>query len=530
MLAAQAGTLKLCASPETFHAESLVLDLSNVPERDLPDTIPEGVRNRTLFGFACKLQGAGLPDGIIHELAEKANAERCTRPLDPHELDRLVASAVSYEKCSGKFRHDIFAEMLIACHHVSLVDGTPIVWVGERYEAGKEALESEMLKIQSSLTLQQRREVLSYLQHRAPKIESPTSRHIAFMNGVLNIESGELLPNSPHFHIPNTIPHDWNESAQCQVLDNALDQWSCGRREVRANLEEIIGLCMYRGRELHICPLLTGEGSNGKSTYLNMLVGILGQENVSSLDIARIGERFQSVALMGKLANIGDDISRDRLSGKTLAVAKKAISGDWLDAEYKGGATFSIRPYCTLVFSANEVPRMGDNSEGIYRRFVPVAFDGVFDEGLGNRNIRLWEALSSEDACERAIYLGIQGLQRCLSNGRMTATSARKEQIENMRRQNSSVHSFCEDELQFGTPEAASIVGEPTGEHFKDYERYCEAAGLKPVSRNTYSTEICRIYGVGTGKEYRDFADGRKQVRVFVSKNSGAGRKAAPTQ
>lgn len=485
---------------------------------ELPEAIPSGARNETLFHYALRLRSAGCPDETVRGLVENANASRCASPLPKEEVDRLVASALGYATGGKGFKHNVFAEMLVACHHAAFLDGTPIVWTGERYETGKDAMESMMLAENPELTRRQRGEVMSYLEHRAPRPDMSHPRYVAFANGVYDIESDELLPNSPDFRIPNVIPHNWNENARCQELDDALDQWSCERGGVRANLEETMGLCMYRGRELHTCPLLVGEGSNGKSSFLNMLVGMLGQENVSSMDIARIGERFQSVALMGKLANIGDDISRDKLSGKTLAVAKKAISGDRLDAEYKCGATFGFRPYCTLVFSCNEVPRMGDNSEGIYRRFVPVAFDGVFSQEAGNRNVRLGEALSSEEAYERAILLGMQGLRRCLNAGGMTMTGDRKAQIKAMRRQNSSVYQFCCDELRLGMPEEVSVLGEPTSTVFDAYRNYCDEAAVRPLSKNAFSDEMCRVYGIGLGRGYCDFGDNRKQARIFVPK------------
>ena len=55
--------------------------------------------------------------------------------------------------------------------------------------------------------------------------------------------------------------------------------------------------------------MLIGTGANGKSTYLNMLKHLLGQKNTSSLGLKNLDEKFATVMMFGKLANIGDDIS-----------------------------------------------------------------------------------------------------------------------------------------------------------------------------------------------------------------------------
>ncbi|MDQ9871095.1 DUF5906 domain-containing protein, partial [Acinetobacter baumannii] len=73
--------------------------------------------------------------------------------------------------------------------------------------------------------------------------------------------------------------------------------------------EECIGYCFFRQNELSKSFFLTGPGSNGKSTFLDMVKNVLGRPNYVSLDMDELGERFSTTTMFGKLANIGDDIS-----------------------------------------------------------------------------------------------------------------------------------------------------------------------------------------------------------------------------
>ena len=245
---------------------------------------------------------------------------------------------------------------------------------------------------------------------------------------------------------------------------------------------------------------------------MNFLITLMGQENVSALDLAMVGARFQSVALVGKLVNIGDDISNDYIKGDKLAIVKKVISGDWVPAEYKGGATFKFRPYCMMVFSCNEFPRLGDHSAGIFSRLIPIPFEADFANQSGQCNLHLGRVLESEEVCEAAIVLGVKALKGCLARGGMTRGVRQMETLEQVKQSNSSVYQFCCEELRFGEEDPVSILYTPTAILYQNYDNYCAQSGLKPVARASFTTEMCKIYKVNNGRP----TIGGKQVRGFV--------------
>ena len=76
------------------------------------------------------------------------------------------------------------------------------------------------------------------------------------------------------------------------VLTFLLFRVAAGDPAVEMNLQEIVGLCIMRSAKYGYAPVLIGDGSNGKSTYIGMLEALLGYSNISSLDIAEIGERL----------------------------------------------------------------------------------------------------------------------------------------------------------------------------------------------------------------------------------------------
>ncbi len=92
-------------------------------------------------------------------------------------------------------------------------------------------------------------------------------------------------------------------------MDKTLDKICCKDKQLRLLIEEMIGYTLFRRNELGKAFILTGQGANGKSTLLEVLNELLGEENIASVSLEELNHRFKTFQLEGKLANIGDDIS-----------------------------------------------------------------------------------------------------------------------------------------------------------------------------------------------------------------------------
>lgn len=523
---------------------------------DLPDVIPEHggpgcpARDEAIFKLAASCRSHRVPQGEAERICLETNRERCVPPLSKLTVLAKVKSAYKYKEGKserfqkevepppqapqpqpeerpdwhtkrGALRHNVLARWVIDKYHATFIDGMPAIWMDGSYVVGEDALKRAITEEEDAVTEAQRREVVKYISIKCRHLDKGQAdpRYIAFSNGVLDIETMGLSPATPDLLIPNTVPHRWNPGAECPALDKAVSGWACGNRDIETQLWETFGLCLYRGHDLADCPVLSGEGSNGKSTYLNTLSKVVGEENVSSLDLGKVGERFQSVVMMGKLANIGDDISNDFISGDKLSVVKKAISGDWVGAEYKGGETFRYRPYATQVFSCNNMPRLGDNSGGMYRRFKSIPFDADFSEGSPSRDNGMEAQLSSEECFEYAIVRGVAALKEALARGHMTVSDKGNRKLDELKKDNSTVLQFLEDEYALGEEGAGMLRDRAIAGVYEEYADYCGKAGLKAVSRRKFTGDVLREVPLQSRPKRVTNGLQTKVVRMFSPKS-----------
>lgn len=506
----------------------------HVEKFELPGEIGAGGRNDTLFRYASSLQRRGFSDSEIRVQVEAANALRCRPPLPAADIETICSSVCGrYEKGaktdgSVRFRkmgkngkltaqiaHNVVAHELIDEERCCIVDGAPAIWDGRRYAAGWFEINRAIIRLIDDAKMADRKEIRDYLLHSAPHVAAADARFIAFTNGVLDVSTMEMVPAEGEV-ITNVVPHEWDADASDAAVDRFLNSVSCNDAVVRANLEEVIGVCLYRSNEFGQCPVLVGAGSNGKSTFIHALRAVLGSENVSSLDLGVVGKQFQTVQLLGKLANLGDDISNERLSGDVLAVFKKVVTGEWVYTDVKNGEGFQFRPFCTLVFSCNEFPSLGDSSEGMLRRLFPVPFDARYSRTDADYDPRIVEKVTTDSACRYLVRLGVAGLRRVMANHGFTPNGRGEEIVADVRQDNDTVLQWIDD----NSYSAGDLDGKTTKACFEEYAAWCREGNQKPYGRKMFTRRVKAALSLDNPSERTEFAHGMRNVHVFRRKSA----------
>ena len=481
--------------------------------RKQDEAVGEGGRNDYLFREGSSLRAKEKPDDEIRAYLHGINRVHCKPPLPDAEVDKIANSVLELKpgmsdevkKQRGrprKFDHVAVAKKLIAENGACFIDGMPAIRRGKIYEVGWKSVSREIIAINEEATRQNQKEVQHYLMVMGEQKQQSDPALIAFRNGVLDVRTMELRDFTDDDVIPNIIPHDWNPDAECQVVDDTLLKMACCESDILESLIEVIGVCMYRSSEFTQSAILLGEGSNGKSTYIRMLQALLGKENISSLDMAMLGKQFHTGQLAGKLANLGDDISNEFQRGDLLSVFKKIVDGNRVYADVKGVEGFEFESYATLVFSANEFPRLADYTDGMLRRIFPIEFNAKFSKTDADYDPRISKKITTEKACQRMAVLGVAGLQQVFENNGFTPNSASKKRVDEIQSENDNVLAWS---IENGW-DADSLDGCVGMTKYSEYKQWCLDCGLQPVSRNKFSRSINKHYDMQTVAEWTNGA------------------------
>jgi putative DNA primase/helicase len=185
------------------------------------------------------------------------------------------------------------------------------------------------------------------------------------------------LDKRVHF-TPVQLPVSYDPAATCPETERFASQVFPSDATMLA--WEIVAWLMLPNTSIQRAVLLTGEGANGKSTWLRQVETFLGKSNVSAVPLHRLEScKFSVARLVGKLANVCADLPSAHLAG--TSTFKAITGGDFIQAEYKFRDSFDLLPFARLVFSANHPPRSQDASPAFFRRWLVVPFNRTFAPG-----------------------------------------------------------------------------------------------------------------------------------------------------
>lgn len=478
------------------------------PMRGGKDLSETNSRNDSMYRYILPLQASGYSVPQIREIIRMINDYILENPLNMSELDTILRDE-SFTKPSfiikGKLLHDEFSRWMVNEENLFKIEGDDservYTEVNGNVVSKDTVLDKMIIKHLPSLTASQIKEVRARIDLVAPEKEVGKCEDIKIKNGVFNIKDDNLTDYSFGV-IPNRIPYAYNPEAYHELVDITLNRIACQDKKIRALLEEVVGYCLYRRNELGKSFFLVGNGSNGKSTFIKMLTTLLGRQNVSTIDLEELGNRFKAQQVQGKLLNVGDDIGDGFI--EDIKTFKKLVTGDAINVEKKGMDAYDLHDiYCKFIFSCNSLPRISDTSGGIMRRIEVIPFKANFKRDGGSFDQYIIDKLTTDEAMEYLLMIGLKGLQRVLENRGFTEVEASVEAKKEFELDNNPILRFVE--------EFDGINGRLTSDVYSSYKYWCEDCGYKYLSLNKFTTilkdkldiiskvsrlngKICRVY------------------------------------
>ncbi|PEF99667.1 DNA primase family protein [Bacillus toyonensis] len=464
-------------------------------------------RNDKLFTYILKLQSQGMAKNDIKETISIINNYILEEPVTQGELNVILRDEAFMKESfyiKGSFQHEKFGDFLINEHHICKVTNVLHIYKDGVYSDKQEDIEEAMIRHIPALKRMQRQETIAYLQLKAKHKNFASTKYVVVKNGVFNLETWQLEDFTPEIITRNKIPVAYIPGAYYEVTDKTFNKIAVNDKKVRAILEEILGYILFRRNEFAATFILTGDGSNGKSSYLKIIRKLIGSDNASSLDLNELDQRFKTAELFGKLANIGDDIGKGYI--KESSIFKKLSTGETLNVERKGKDPFDFTNYAKLIFSANEMPRINDFSDGLGRRLQIVPFKAKFTPNDDDYDPFITDKLLSDESMQYVLNLALKSLKRLLVEKKFTKSKAVEDELIKYQEENNPIISFVNNE-------DVELERAVVGDVYLQYKVYCVENGFQSVSNINFSKQVTQLFGY---KSHVQRVDG-KNKRIFVS-------------
>lgn len=299
-------------------------------------------------------------------------------------------------------------------------------------------------------------------------------------NGTIDLRTGELLKHNRGDVITKLSPLDYDPHAECPKWLKCLDTWMGGNESLTAYLRRAIGYSLSADVSEQVLFFLFGDGSNGKSTFLNVLREMLGDyawQAVPELLMQKKGESHSTerADLFGRRFVT----TAETEDGKRLAEAlvKQVTGGEPLTARRVFKDNFQILPTWKLFLASNHKPAIRGTDLGIWRRIRIIPFTVTIPEE--DKDPDLVEHLRSERP--GILAWSVRGFLEWHEHGLMEPREVMVA-TEEYRKEMDSVGSFIEEccTVMDGLEVKASVM----------LERYREFSGDRNFARQTLQKRL----------------------------------------
>jgi len=249
---------------------------------------------------------------------------------------------------------------------------------------------------------------------------------INLSNGVLNINTKELLDRSPDYNFQEMIPIKFDTNAVCPMFDKFISD-VIPKGDIKL-IQKWFGYHFLHDNRYKVAMLLLGVKNSGKSLLLSILEEFVGQDNCSHFELRDFDNTMSHSipSLYGKVANTYADMTMKML--RDVGKFKVLTGNDYVSTRFHHKEPFSFKPYTKITVSTNKCPHIGGavlNDEAYWSRIKICQFNvpryGISDEELGQKII------SSE--MSGVLNWALEGYNKVLKSGFKDYPAVRSKKI-----------------------------------------------------------------------------------------------------
>jgi putative DNA primase/helicase len=201
-------------------------------------------------------------------------------------------------------------------------------------------------------------------------------------NGTLDLRSAEIREHRREDFITKLAPVTYDPNADCPKWMKFLDDIFGANEELIGYIQRLVGYCITGKTVEHILPFLYGDGANGKSTFCETLMALVGADYAApaapDLLLARRGESHptERADLFGKRMVFCVETQAGRRMNESLV--KEMTGGDKMKARRMREDFWDFVPTHHVWLIGNHKPSIWGDDHGIWRRIKLIPFEVTF--------------------------------------------------------------------------------------------------------------------------------------------------------
>jgi putative DNA primase/helicase len=356
-------------------------------------------------------------------------------------------------------------------------------------------------------------------QEGIPVIPSELDRNPFLLNcpnGTVDLTTGTLRPHERADLITKLCPVEFHPDTPCELWELFLDD-VFQNQDLIEYMQILLGYCLTGDVRKHVLPIFWGKGANGKSTLLELMIELLGEDYAikapHDMLMAKRSETHptERADLFGKRLVVAVETDECRRLAESLV--KDLTGADTVRARRMREDFWQFRPTHKLILATNHKPEIRGTDHAIWRRVQLVPFTTTFTKDSRPKED---EGMPEKLRCELRGILAwcVRGCLRWQAEGFLVPEAVRAATAQYRSEQQDVIASFITDCCATGSPhfevrssklyEAYSRWCDQNGEHAVNQRRFGQAMTERGFERFTRDGTWYRGVGLiltGDGQE-----------------------------
>jgi putative DNA primase/helicase len=257
----------------------------------------------------------------------------------------------------------------------------------DRLDIEKHAMQSESARRRKAFV-----EVASWIPELNVKTDELDNDPWLFNveNGTIDLRTGEIREQRPEDLITKTAQVSYDQAADCPVWKQFVREIMNYNTDLIRFIQRAAGWAITGDTSEQTMFILFGSGANGKSTFLNTIMNLLGDYAIATPTetfMRKSGEQITND--IARLRGTRFVTTTEAEQGKRLSepLIKQITGNDRMTARFLYGEFFNFVPTFKIFMATNHKPVIKGTDHGIWRRIKLIPFTTTIAEEKQDKHL-----------------------------------------------------------------------------------------------------------------------------------------------
>lgn len=317
-------------------------------------------------------------------------------------------------------------------------------------------------------------------------------RYFNLLNGVLDTETLEVLPHDRNRLITKVAGTRYDPKAKCPQWEKFLDEIFGDKKDLIEYVQRVIGYTLTGRLVEQVFFFLYGGGSNGKSTFLNVILALMGDYGKTSDISTFMVKKNEGIRNdLAELAGVRYIMSTEPEAGTefSMKVIKKWTGNEKIKCRFLHKEYFEYLPQGQLFIAANLKPNIREKTDAPWRRLHLWPFMVKIEKP----DVKMEDKLKAE--LPGILNWAIDGLREYHRIGLKPPIEVLAA-VDEYRQEMNTVAFFVKECCEINSKEKLKIMNKDL---YRIYCEFCADQGIRPEINNEFIKEIEKLEDVKKG-------------------------------